>query len=69
MNRIADQILVDKLDAMGAVLIEGPEYCGKTSLAVQRARSILYMSEPDTRDQNLALAKTNIKKFVGWRYS
>lgn len=64
MNRIADQILVDKLDAMGAVLIEGPKYCGKTSLAAQRAKSVLYMSDPDTRDQNLALAKTNIKKLL-----
>lgn len=63
-NRIADQILTDKLDAMGAVLIEGPKYCGKTSLAVQQAKSILYMSDPETRNQNLALAKTNIRKLL-----
>ena len=63
-NRIADQILTDKLDAMGAVLIEGPKYCGKTSLAAQQAKSILYMSDPETRSQNLTLAKTNIKKLL-----
>lgn len=63
-NRIADQILIDKLDAMGAVLIEGPKYCGKTSLAVQQAKSILYMSDPETRNQNLTLAKTNIRKLL-----
>ena len=63
-NRIADQILTDKLDAMGAVLIEGPKYCGKTSLAVQQAKSILYMSDPEKRNQNLALAKTNIRKLL-----
>ena len=63
-NRIADQILTDKLDAMGAVLIEGPKYCGKTSLAAQQAKSILYMSDPETRNQNLTLAKTNIKKLL-----
>ncbi len=63
-NRIADQILMDKLDAMGAVLIEGPKYCGKTSLAVQQAKSILYMSDPETRNQNLTLAKTNIRKLL-----
>ena len=40
-NRIADQILADKLEAMGAVLIEGPKYCGKTTLATQQAKSIL----------------------------
>lgn len=63
-NRIADQILTDKLDAMGAVLIEGPKYCGKTSLAAQQAKSILYMSDPETRNQNLAMAKTNIRKLL-----
>ena len=63
-NRIADQILTDKLEAMGAVLIEGPKYCGKTSLAAQQAKSILYMSDPETRNQNLTLAKTNIRKLL-----
>ena len=60
-KRIADQILADKLEAMGAVLIEGPKYCGKTTLASQQAKSILYMSDPERREQNLALARTNIK--------
>ena len=63
-NRIADQILTDKLDAMGAVLIEGPKYCGKTSLAAQQAKSILYMSDPETRNQNLTMAKANIRKLL-----
>lgn len=35
--RIADKILAEKLDAMGVVLIEGPKYCGKTTLASQQA--------------------------------
>ena len=59
--RIADKILAEKLDAMGAVLIEGPKYCGKTTLATQQARSILSMSDPDTMEQNIAMANTNIK--------
>ena len=63
-NRIADQILTDKLDAMGAVLIEGPKYCGKTSLAAQQAKSILYMPDPETRNQNLTMAKANIRKLL-----
>lgn len=64
LKRIADQILADKLDAMGAVLIEGPKYCGKTTLAAQQAKSVLYMSDPVTREQNLAMAKTNIKQLL-----
>ena len=63
-KRIADQILADKLEAMGAVLIEGAKYCGKTTLACQHAQSILYMADPDTKSQNLAMAQTNIKKLL-----
>ena len=59
--RIADKILAEKLEAMGAVLIEGPKYCGKTTLASQQANSILSMSDPDTLQQNMAMAETNIK--------
>lgn len=59
--RIADKILAEKLEAMGAVLIEGPKYCGKTTLASQQANSILSMSDPDTLQQNMAMVDTNIK--------
>ena len=59
--RIADKIWAEKLDAMGAVLIEGPKYCGKTTLASQQAKSVLSMSDPDTMEQNIAMANTNIK--------
>lgn len=63
-KRIADQILTDKLEASGAVLIEGPKYCGKTTLAAQQAGSILSMADPDTLSQNLALARTNISRLL-----
>lgn len=62
--RIADEILADKLDAMGCVLIEGPKYCGKTTLACQQAGSVLYMADPETRSQNLILAQTNISRLL-----
>lgn len=63
-KRIADRILADKLEAMGAVLIEGPKYCGKTTLASQQAKSILFMADPDKKDQNIAMARTNIKRLL-----
>lgn len=62
--RIADEILEDKLDAMGCVLIEGPKYCGKTTLACQHAKSVLYMADPETRTQNMILAQTNIARLL-----
>lgn len=63
-DRIADKLLGEKLDAMGAVLIEGPKACGKTTTAEQQAKSILYMDDPDTMVQNLQLAETNIRRLL-----
>lgn len=63
-NRVADRLLTEKLEAFGAVLIEGPKYCGKTTLATQQARSILSMADTDTLGQNLALARTNISRLL-----
>ena len=36
-NRVVDSLLAEKLETMGAVLIEGPKYCGKTTTGEQRA--------------------------------
>ena len=43
--RIADRMLQKKLAGMGAVLIEGPKWCGKTTTAEQQANSIVYMDD------------------------
>lgn len=60
-KRIADKLLAEKLEAMGAVLIEGAKACGKTTTAEQKAKSILYMDDPTRVKQNMHLAETNIK--------
>ena len=41
LHRIVDEILKDRLEAVGAVLIAGPKWCGKTTTAEQLAASIL----------------------------
>lgn len=64
IKRVADQLLADKLEAAGAVLVEGPKYCGKTTLSKQQAKSVLSMADPDTLNQNLALARTNISRLL-----
>ena len=46
-SRIADLILSQKLESSGAVLIQGPKWCGKTTTAEQVAASKLYMNDPD----------------------
>lgn len=63
-NRIADALLRDKLEAVGAVLIEGPKACGKTTTAEQLAESVLYMDAPSDMEQNLQMAQTNIEQLL-----
>ena len=58
-KRIIDDILKEKLQSKGAILIEGPKWCGKTTAAEQAAKSVLYMSNPRTLKQNLMLADSN----------
>ena len=58
-QRIADKILDKKLKGKGAVLIQGPKWCGKTTTAEQISNSILYMSQPEDKNQNLTLVDIN----------
>lgn len=58
LPRIADAVLKNKLGYMGAVLIEGPKWCGKTTTAAQQAKSILKLQDPDMREAYLATART-----------
>ena len=55
-KRIVDEMLQRKLKGKGAVLIEGPKWCGKTTTAEQIAKSVLYMANPENKKQNLMLA-------------
>ena len=44
-HRIADQLLLRKTQGKGAVLIEGPKWCGKTTTAKQLAGSVLDLGD------------------------
>ena len=63
-KRIADDILKRKLEGKGAVLIEGPKWCGKTTTAEQLAASILYMDDPEKKEQNIAMSELNPKRLL-----
>lgn len=58
-KRIADRILKNKLEGKGAILIEGPKWCGKTTTAEQFASSVLYMDDPQRKDQNIMMSEIN----------
>ena len=55
--RIVDEMLKDKLEAKGAIVIEGPKWCGKTTTALQVAGSVLRMDEPSKRDANIQMSE------------
>ena len=56
--RVADEKLALSLRAMGAVLIVGPKWCGKTRTAEHVAKSALYLQDPDAFEENMLKAKT-----------
>lgn len=58
-NRVADILLVNQLNSAGAVLIQGPKWCGKTTTAEQNAKSVIYIDHPGKFKDNLFLAENN----------
>ncbi len=58
LPRISDGVLRERLEAFGAVLIEGPKWTGKTTTAMQQAQSVLQLQDPDRRDELLTTAAT-----------
>lgn len=58
-KRIADELIKKKLKGKGAVLVEGPKWCGKTTTSEELSESVLYMSKPDNIKQNMMLADLN----------
>jgi hypothetical protein len=47
LSRIADKVLDEALEASGAVLIEGPKWCGKTRTAGERRVAYFLCKTPN----------------------
>lgn len=56
LSRIADKMLQERLQAFGAILIEGPKWTGKTTTAEYQAKSVIKLQDPDKVDEYLATA-------------
>ena len=50
-QRIMDGLLTKKLQTKGAVLIEGPKWCGKTTTAEEVAASKVLLAKTDVKEQ------------------
>lgn len=62
--RILDKVLAKRLKSMGAVLIEGPKWCGKTTTSEKLAQSVIYMSDPANKNQYLEMAEINPQRLL-----
>ena len=63
-KRILDETIEKRLKMVGAVVIEGPKGCGKTTTAKQHAKSILQLQDPDNRQNYLELAEIMPSKLL-----
>ncbi|MBQ7697895.1 MAG: ATP-binding protein [Paludibacteraceae bacterium] len=58
--RIADEMLSRLLRSSGAVLIQGPKWCGKSTTALQVAKSKVMMALPEVLRESKRLAETDM---------
>lgn len=62
--RIADRLLARQLAGKGAVLIEGPKWCGKTTTARQLAKSLLDLGDPEVLRQSRQMMEISSKTLL-----
>ena len=62
--RIADKLLARKLAGKGAVLIEGPKWCGKTTTAQQQAKSMLDLGDSEVLKQSRNMLEISPKTLL-----
>ena len=63
-QRISDRILKRKVLGKGAVLIEGPKWCGKTTTAKQLAKSVLDLGDSSVLKQSVQLIELSPKTLL-----
>lgn len=63
-TRIVDSIIEDRLSYAGAILVEGPKWCGKTTTCEQHAKSVAYISDPAKNEFYLDMAKVKMAELL-----
>lgn len=63
-KRIADELLELQLEAAGIALIDGAKWCGKTTTALQQAKSAIFMDNPEHIQDYKRLAETNVNTLL-----
>ena len=63
-KRVVDVLLAEKLSYMGAVLVQGPKWCGKTTTSRQAVRSEVSLEDSVKGKSNRILAQTRPDKLL-----
>ncbi len=64
LKRIIDDILEDKMTSIGAILIEGCKWCGKSTTAKQHVKSIIEFQDVDKKDYFDSINNTKPSLFL-----
>ena len=57
-------MIAERLAYSGAILVEGPKWCGKTTTCEQHAKSVAYISDPDMREYYLDMARIRMQRLL-----
>ena len=67
ITRLFDKTLEFALKSSGAVLVEGPKWCGKSTTCSRQAKEIVDLTPPDGRDQLINEARIAPHEFLSSR--
>ena len=63
-KRIADELIKKKLKGKGAVLVEGPKWCGKTTTAEKHANSVIKLQDTTKQETYKLWSEINPPKLL-----
>lgn len=58
-RRIVDNEIAERLKSIGAIVIEGPKWCGKSTTAEHHSKSAVFMDDPSRKTQYVLFAEDN----------
>lgn len=63
-ERIIDRKIKLKLNSTGALLLEGPKWCGKTTTGRMHCNSFIFLNNPEKKDEYKFLSETSIQSLL-----
>lgn len=64
LTRLIDRVIEEKLKYIGAISIEGPKWCGKSTTAARFAKTIVHLQDPITFMRYSIYASTSVDELL-----